>query len=97
MQVSQMKGAVSQAQWKQRIVECRNSEVNECLSYVTANKPIFELLHNAHRCGWLKHLGRVTYYPFVSKTYVGALARESGAKSPCKWGSDSDLCNKEHK
>ena len=45
----------------------------------------------------LKHSGRVTYYPFVSKTYVGALARESGAKSPCKWGSDSDLCNKEHK
>ncbi len=37
MQVSQRKGAVSQAQWKQRIVECRNSEVNECLSYVTAN------------------------------------------------------------
>lgn len=27
----------------------------------------------------------MTYYPFVSKTYVGALARESGAKSPCKW------------
>lgn len=25
MQVSQMKRAVSQAQWKQRIVECRNS------------------------------------------------------------------------
>lgn len=30
MQVSQMKGAVSQAQWKQRIVECRNSEVWCC-------------------------------------------------------------------
>lgn len=27
MQVSQMKRAVSQAQWKQRIVECRNSGV----------------------------------------------------------------------
>ena len=37
MQVSQMKGVVSQAQWKQRIVERRNSEVNECLSHVTAN------------------------------------------------------------
>ena len=32
MQVSQMKRAVSQAQWKQRIVECRNLgvPVKEC-------------------------------------------------------------------
>ena len=34
------------------------------------------------------------YYPFVSITWVGALARESGAKSPCKWGSDSDICRR---
>ena len=34
------------------------------------------------------------YYPFVSITWVGALARESGAKSPCKWGSDSDICSR---
>lgn len=27
MQVSQMKQAISQEQWKQRIVECRNSGV----------------------------------------------------------------------
>ena len=33
------------------------------------------------------------HYPFVSNTSVGALARESGAKSPCKCGSDSDICN----
>lgn len=32
------------------------------------------------------------YYPFVSITWVGALARESGAKSPCTWGSDFDIC-----
>ena len=37
MQVSQMKRAASQAQWKQRIVECRNSEAprEQGISYST--------------------------------------------------------------
>ena len=44
MQVSQMKRAVSQAQWKQRIVECRNSGGSGQGMVQEARNQLFHLL-----------------------------------------------------
>ena len=44
MQVSQMKPAVSQAQWKQSIVECRNSGVPVKELAPGARNQLFHLL-----------------------------------------------------